>query len=43
MKLYGAPVGDAVSVTSGVSVGDRIVLKPTTSLRNGVRVRVASP
>lgn len=39
----GAPVGDAVSVTSGVSVGDRIVLKPTTSLRNGVRVRVASP
>ena len=39
----GAPIGDAVTVLSGVSAGDRIVLKPPESLHDGARVRVASP
>jgi len=37
----GAQLGDMVEVLSGVSAGDRVVLKPVNKMRNEMRVKVA--
>jgi len=37
----GAQIGEMIEVLNGVKAGDRVVLKPLSKLRSGIRVKVA--
>ncbi len=37
----GAQLGDLIEISSGVSVGDRVVLKPLNKMKNSAKIKVA--
>jgi hypothetical protein len=37
----GQPLSDLQEITEGLKAGDKIILKPNRTMRNGIRIKIA--